>query len=219
MCCAGWRCGSTAGSLRLEIAARTRRIAFGAAGVAALLALVVATVAFDLPDRIADQHRAFVEGNAPPGTADLRTRLTEVGNNGRLAIWRVALEEAKADPWKGGGAGTFQLAWERERPSPPLRASSTATRSITRCGPSSGGSGSRCCWSSSSVPLAVAIRRLWGPGRHLHAAFLAAAVALLAHAMVDWDWEMPARLHLVLRRRRRGARGTGGGGRRASRGG
>ncbi len=59
-----------------------------------------------------------------------------------------------------------------------------------------------------AVPLGVAIRRLWGPERHLHAAFLAAAVALLAHAMVDWDWEMPARLHLVLRRRRRVARGT-----------
>ena len=35
-------------------------------------------------------------------------------------------------------------------------------------------------------------RRLRGPGRHAYAAFLAAAVALLIHAGVDWDWEMPA---------------------------
>ena len=43
-----------------------------------------------------------------------------------------------------------------------------------------------------AVPLGVAIRRLWGPGRHSYAAFLAAGIALLLHAMVDWDWEMPA---------------------------
>ena len=38
----------------------------------------------------------------------------------------------------------------------------------------------------------MAVGRLWGPGRHSHAAFLAAGTALLLHAMVDWDWEMPA---------------------------
>ena len=48
-CCAGSRCGSTGGLVRASIGARSRTIAFGTAGVAALLALVVATVAFDLP--------------------------------------------------------------------------------------------------------------------------------------------------------------------------
>ena len=42
------------------------------------------------------------------------------------------------------------------------------------------------------MPIGVAISRLLGPGRHTHAAFLAAGAALLLHAMVDWDWEMPA---------------------------
>ena len=176
---------------RVEIAARSRRIAFGAAGIAALLALLVATVGFDLPDRISDQHRAFVEGNAPPGSADLRTRLTKVGNNGRLAIWRVALREADADPWKGGGAGTFRLAWERDRPAPPLRIVNGHSL-YYEVRAELGWIGIALLLVALVVPLAVAIRRLWGPGRHLHAAFLAAAVALLAHAMVDWDWEMPA---------------------------
>ena len=81
--------------LRVRIGTRTRTIVFSGAGIAALLALAVATAAFDLPDQIAEQHRAFERGNTPPGTSDLRTRLTEVGNNGRLAIWHVALEEAK----------------------------------------------------------------------------------------------------------------------------
>ena len=61
-------------------------------------------------------------GNTPPGTADLRTRLTEVGNNGRLAIWRVALRGGGGRTrWQGGGAGTYRLAWERDRPAPPAR--------------------------------------------------------------------------------------------------
>ena len=40
---------------------------FSGAAIVALLALAVAIEAFDLPDRIADQRRAFVEGNTPPG--------------------------------------------------------------------------------------------------------------------------------------------------------
>ena len=41
------------------------------------------------------------------------------------------------------------------------------------------------------VPLGVAVRRLLGPERHAHGAFLAAGLALLVHAAADWDWEMP----------------------------
>ena len=69
---------------------------------------------------------------------------------------------------------------------------STRTRSTTRCAPSSGGSASCCSWWCSRSRSGVAIGRLRGSERHAHAVFLAAAVALLAHAMVDWDWEMPA---------------------------
>ena len=126
-----------------------------------------------------------------PAAPTCATRLTKVGNNGRLAIWRVALEEAKADPWKGGGAGTFQLAWERGRPAPPERVVDGHSL-YYEVRAELGWIGIALLLVVFAVPLGVAIRRLWGPGRHLHAAFLAAAVALLAHAMVDWDWEMPA---------------------------
>jgi O-antigen ligase len=177
--------------VRARIGRRTRTVVFSSAGIATLLALAVATAAYDLPERIADQRRAFVEGNTPPGGADLRSRLTKVGNNGRLAIWRVALREAEANPWRGGGAGTFQFAWERGRPAPPahvLDAHSLYYETRAELG----WIGVALLFVVLAVPLAVAVGRLWGPGRHAHAAFLAAAAALLIHAMVDWDWEMPA---------------------------
>jgi O-antigen ligase len=177
--------------VRVPISGRSRRVAFGAAGVAALLALAVATVVFDLPDRIADQHRAFLHGNTPPGGSDLRSRLTKVGNNGRLAVWRVALKEAARAPWRGTGAGTFGLDWERERPRPPAHVVDGHSL-YYEVRAELGWIGIALLLVVFAVPLGIAIRRLWGPGRHGHAAFLAAAIALLLHAMVDWDWEMPA---------------------------
>jgi O-antigen ligase len=178
-------------ALGARIGPRTRMTVFSGAAVAALFALTVATAAFDLPDRIAEQHRAFERGNTPPGGVDLRSRLTKVGNNGRLAIWHVALEEAGRHPLRGGGAGTFRLAWERDRPSPPARVVDGHSL-YYEVRAELGWVGIALLLVVFAVPIGVAVGRLWGPGRHSHAAFLAATTALLLHAMVDWDWEMPA---------------------------
>jgi hypothetical protein len=176
---------------RVPVDARTRRGVLAAVGVAALLAAASATVAFDLPHRIDEQRKAFVRGNAPPGGQDLRSRLTKVGNNGRLAIWRVALDTAEERPWRGEGAGTFRLFWERERPAPPAHVvDGHSLYYETRA--ELGWIGVALLAIALAVPLVVAASRLAGPGRHGYAAFIAAAIALLVHAMVDWDWEMPA---------------------------
>ena len=42
------------------------------------------------------------------------------------------------------------------------------------------------------VLFGAAVARLRGPERQAAAAVLAAGLALLAHAAIDWDWEMPA---------------------------
>jgi O-antigen ligase len=176
---------------RRRIGARPRTIVFGGAGIAALLVLAVGLAGFELDDKLANEWHQFERGNRPPGNADLRTRLTEVGNNGRLDIWRVALKEAAGSPLHGGGAGTFRLAWERYRPPPPVHVvDGHSLYYETRA--ELGWVGIALLLVTFAVPLGVAISRLWGPGRHAHAAFLAAAAALLMHAMIDWDWEMPA---------------------------
>jgi len=164
------------------------------AAVAAVLVAVAAVaglaVAVDLPARIEDQRRAFVEGDVVPVTSDPSDRLTQAGNNGRLAQWRVALDTFEAEPLRGTGAGTYRLAWERDRPpgsAPAVDGHSLYLETLAELG----------------VPglaaLAVALgallfalaRGLRGPDRDAHAALLAAALALLAHAAIDWDWEMP----------------------------
>jgi O-antigen ligase len=177
--------------LRIRMGARTRRRAFVSAGLAALLAFAVASVAFDLPTRVSEQRRAFVNGNTPPGGQDLRSRLTKVGNNGRLAIWRVALDEAGRNPWRGSGAGTFALLWARDRPPPAAHVSDAHSLYYETRG-ELGWLGVALLTIALAVPLVVAASRLPGPGRHAYAAFLAGGIALLAHAAVDWDWEMPA---------------------------
>ncbi len=177
--------------LRVRIDARTRRRGFGAAAVAVVLVAAIATVAFDLPGRIEEQRKAFVTGNTAPGGQDLRSRLTKVGNNGRLAIWHVALDMSAQGPWRGEGAGTYRLFWERERPAPPLHIVDGHSLYYETRG-ELGWIGLALLTIALAVPLVVAASRLAGPGRHAYAVFIAAGIALLAHAMVDWDWEMPA---------------------------
>ena len=99
------RLGAVEGRRRARAGWRTRP------GHRAVSCSGVAIVAFDLPDRIAEQHRAFERPRQAADRSDLRSRLTEVGDNGRLANWRVALDAASHDhPWRGVGAGTYQCS-------------------------------------------------------------------------------------------------------------
>jgi O-antigen ligase len=176
---------------RIPITREQRLRAYFAVAIAAVLALGVATVAFDLPTRIAQQRDAFAKGGILPATPDLRTRLTQVGSNGRVDLWRVARDSFRAEPLHGTGAGTFRLAWERDRPAPPVQANDGHSLYLEVLG-ELGWVGFLLLLVVVLTPLAIAVRRLAGRDRHVHAAFLAASLVLLLHAAVDWDWEMPA---------------------------
>ena len=94
---------------------------------------------------------------------------------------------------RGGGAGTYRLAWERDRPAPPAQRRRRPLALLTRCGRELG-------W----IGIVLLADRLRGPARGGRRAPAGAraprarapssrpATALLLHAMVDWDWEMPA---------------------------
>ena len=102
----------------------------------------------------------------------------------------MALDEYRAQPLQGTGAGTYQRSWERERRS--IAAVVDAHSLYLEVLAELGWPGLLLLVVALVTPLAVAVPRLRGPERHAYAAFLAAGCALLAHAGIDWDWEMPA---------------------------
>jgi O-antigen ligase len=170
--------------------ARRRALVVGIAA-AALLAAGATAVAIDAPTRLEREFASFKEGNLVPVTGDARDRLTQVGNNGRIGIWDAALETWSAEPLRGTGAGTFRVEYERRRDEIDLRVTDGHSLYLEVLA-ELGVVGLLLLAAALLVPLAVAARRLGGPERHAHAAFLATGAALLVHTGVDWDWEMPA---------------------------
>jgi hypothetical protein len=194
-CCAA-AAGARLLALRLDrwvdvrLARRLRRdtLAAGAAAAAVLVVLVAAAV--DLPQVVQTQYDGFVKGNVVDPGADVRQRLTATGNNGRLATWRVGRDAFASQPLHGTGAGTYELAWQRERPAPlkVIDGHSLYLETLAELGVVGL---ALLAIALGGILLGVA-RGLRRPDRQAHAAVLAAAVALLLHAAIDWDWEMPA---------------------------
>ena len=175
---------------RIRVSRRARAAVAAVVAAVCVAGVVLALTAGDLVDRIDEQRNEFTSGAAVDTSEDARDRLASFGSNGRVDQWRVARDTFEAAPWRGEGAGTYRLAWELRRPSPPLQVvdgHSLYLETLAELG------------IPGLVLLAVALgalllagaRRLRGPGRHAAAAFVAAGLALLVHAGLDWDWEMP----------------------------
>jgi hypothetical protein len=107
----------------------------------------------------------------------------------RPSYWRVAWHEYVAHPWLGSAAGTFGDWWTRSglpsQAGGALDAHNLYLETLAELGPF----GLALLGGVLLVPLvaAVAARR-----RPFVAAAAGAYAALLAHAALDWDWEMPA---------------------------
>jgi O-antigen ligase len=171
----------------LSVGRRQRRAALAAALVVALGLLLVTAATTDLANRLTRGESA----NSPSRqSTDRRTRLSNIGSPSRRDHWRVALRAFEREPVLGTGAGTYVLEWQRERDI-SLNVTDAHSLYLETMG-ELGVPGLLLLAIALAVPLGVAARRLRGGERHAHAAFLAAGLALLAHAAVDWDWEMPA---------------------------
>ncbi len=144
------------------------------------------------------------------------SRLTQVGNNGRLALWRVGIEHFEHEPWTGDGAGTYRLAWERDRPAQGQAAVDGHSLYVEVLA-ELGVPGLALLLLALGAGLLAIARGLRGEERAAHAAALGAGVALLVHAGIDWDWEMPVLWIWFLAAcglaAAAAARGRGGGGR------
>jgi hypothetical protein len=161
-----------------------------AAGLAA--AVVLVALAAGAPDKVQRQYDRFVQGDriSHATTADIRNRLTNPGNNGRIDQWRVALDAFSAERLHGRGAGTYALDWDRDRPE-AYQVEDAHSLYVEVLG-ELGVVGFLLVVAALLLVLGGFAARSRGPDRVVGAALLGAGVAWALHAGVDWDWEMPA---------------------------
>jgi hypothetical protein len=117
--------------------------------------------------------------------ANLNSRLFSLTNNGRLPAWKVAWHAFEDHPLGGIGAGGFENYWnqhrtfdEKIRNAHNLYVETLADEGIV---------GLVLLIGMFSVPL-LAFRRV--RSNPLAAGALAAFTMFLAHAIVDWDWQL-----------------------------
>jgi hypothetical protein len=163
------------------------RLAFGAALVVLVLgAAAVGFARYGSPPRMAS--RAWHSFTAPPPKAatDLNRRLFTFSSNGRVDLWEAAWHEFEAHPILGGGAGSYEGYWLQHR-GVALKVRNAHSLYLETLA-EQGIVGLMILLVALAVPLVAA-----GRARpHPYAPFaLAAYVAFLVHAAIDWDWQMP----------------------------
>jgi O-antigen ligase len=118
---------------------------------------------------------------------DLNKRLFNISSRARVEHWSVAWHEYQAHPWLGTSGGTYEQYWMKNRPiSLHVRnAHSLYLETLATLGPI--GLALLLIFLGAPVFAAIRARR----SSFVSAAF-GAYVAYLAHAAIDWDWQLPA---------------------------
>ncbi len=177
---------------RIKVGKTTRRAAGAAAIVVTLLAIVGVFAAYGSPPTLMRHaYDSFV--STPRGGSDLNSRLFSLSNNGRTVLWRSAFDEFQAHPVVGSGAGSFGRWWLAHRTSAYFV--EDAHNLYVQTLAEGGLVGFVLLVSFLFMPLIAAVRARRHP---LVAPAFGAYVAFLAHAAVDWDWQMPAVTLLAL---------------------
>jgi hypothetical protein len=125
-------------------------------------------------------------GSTPEATVDLDGGLVSVSSSNRADYWRVAWRMVKAEPLSGMGAASWEAQWLRERPVPfhTRDAHNLYLETLAELGPV----GLVLLLVTLALPFfALRVARLLPVGP----AAGAALAAILLHAAVDWDWEIP----------------------------
>ena len=172
---------------RLRVGRRGRRAAAIAILVGASLALVAAVVGSGGTAELAARaHRSFTRP-LPASGGDLDRRLLSASSDGRVTYWHVAWQEVERRPLLGGGAGSFARYWELLRPTrfATQNAHNLYLETLAELGPI----GLALLLAALAFPL-LAFRR--ARGRPATTAGAGAFAAFLAHAAIDWDFQLVA---------------------------
>lgn len=187
-------CVPEVGLQRIELPERLRRpVARGAWAAATLLVLVVALAA-DVPGRSLDAADRFLnEESIPSGSSDIRGKVLTLESSGLPDNWNVALDAYSDQPLHGQGAGTYGLAWDRERPADQgVYDVSDAHSLYLEVLAELGIVGIALLAIVLALIFAALLPLRRGPERSLYAALFAIVLAWAAHSAAEWNWEMPA---------------------------
>ncbi len=119
-----------------------------------------------------------------------RSHLTQ---NDRVAYWRVAAKDLRSHLVVGSGAGTYALYW-RSHPEPAQLVPLEAHSLYLETGAELGAVGLALLLATVAFPVSVILRReriLALRDDPIRFGAVCAYVALILHAAVDWDWEIP----------------------------
>jgi hypothetical protein len=171
---------------RVRVGLRTRRVAAVVLAVAIVGGVTALVVRAGGPSAVVGRSYDAFRGPFTQTGGSLSSRLLSTSGNSRADYWSVAWSTAEEHPLLGSGAGTFDIAWYRDRPGQVAvrDAHSLYLETLAELGLP----GLLLVSAVLLVPLAAArSRRDWA------AASAAAALAAYAvHAALDWDWEIPA---------------------------
>jgi hypothetical protein len=171
---------------RLVVGRRVRRgVAAGLLAVALVCLGVLVARSGDPVELVKREVDAFA-GPVRSGQS-LNGRLLNVSGNGRADYWRAAWAAYEDHPWAGAGAGSYEREWLSRRPTAfyARDAHNLYLETLAELGPL----GFALLAIALGAPLVAAAR---ARQRRLAAAAAGAYVAFLAHAALDWDWEIPA---------------------------
>jgi hypothetical protein len=172
---------------RLSLGPRVRALWAATLVVAALGTAGTAVAALGGPSEVTDRVLHSIRKPSPNVRGDQTQRLFSLSANGRLETWSAALDDTAAHPLIGSGAGTFEVWWleHRTRPLNVKDAHSLHLETLAELGVP----GFLLLLLVTAMPLAAAVRARAHP--YVPVA-VAAFVAFVGHAALDWDWEMPA---------------------------
>jgi O-antigen ligase len=182
---------------RRSRALRSRHGRYIRAGAVALMAAgaVAFVIAADVPSRLGSLSEGLTHARAGEQKRSVRGRLIDartlrnLGGQNRVKYWQVALDSFEEEPVKGTGAGTYGEVWAKRRPIAEdlTEGHSLYLETLAELGVV-GALLLVVLLGAMIVPVGAG---LFGPLRPLHAGLLAAGLAWLGHAALDWDWEMP----------------------------
>ena len=154
---------------------RKRALVIGACAVGAVAVLAVAV------------YEVGQSRSAPTTLEGAPDRLLSTSTSSRGDYWHVAAGMVADDPLSGGGAGGFTRVWLRERPALLFvrDAHNLYLETLAELGPI----GLGLLLVALATPL-LGVRQAAGSATGRGA--IAAYAAVLAHASLDWDWELPA---------------------------